>query len=61
MKSLISGQRAILRDIWPRVGKQLSEFEQGEYTTKRLAVFEADEAKLLVELRNYSSTSSFPI
>ena len=32
VKSLISGQRAILRDIWPSVGKQLSEFEQGEYT-----------------------------
>ena len=54
VKSLISGQRSILRDIWPNVGKQLSEFEQGEHTAKRLEVFEADEAKLLVELRNYS-------
>ena len=60
VKSLISGQRAILRDIWPRVGKQLSEFEQGEYTEKRLAVFEADEAKLLVELRNYSQHKFLP-
>ena len=49
-----------MRDIWPRVGKQLSEFEQGEYTTKRLAVFEADEAKLLVELRNYSQHQFLP-
>jgi len=60
VKSLISGQRAILRDIWPNVGKQLSEFEQGEYTAKRLAVFEADEAKLLVELRNYSQHKFLP-
>jgi hypothetical protein len=36
--SLISGQRVVLRDIWPRVGKELSDFEQGEYATKRLAV-----------------------
>ncbi|MDT4948506.1 MAG: hypothetical protein QOJ37_1101, partial [Pseudonocardiales bacterium] len=43
VKLLISAQRAILRDIWPSVGKQLSEFEQAEYTAKRLAVFEADE------------------
>ena len=56
----LSGQRAVLRDIWPRVGKQLSEFEQGEYTAKRLAVFEADEAKLLVELRNYSQHQFLP-
>lgn len=60
VKSLISGQRAILRDIWPSVGKQLSKFEQGEYTEKRLAVFEADEAKLLVELRNYSQHKFLP-
>ena len=60
VKSLISGQRAILRDIWPAVGKQLSESEQGEYTDKRLAVFEADEAKLLVELRNYSQHKFLP-
>jgi hypothetical protein len=60
VKLLISGQRAILRDIWPSVGKQLSEFEQGEYTAKRLAVFEADEAKLLVELRNYSQHKFLP-
>ena len=58
VKSLISGQRAILRDLWPSVGKQLSEFEQGDYTAKRLAVFEADEAKLLVELATTHSTSS---
>ena len=58
--SLISGQRAILRDIWPKVGKNLSDFEQGEYTQKRLAVFEADEAKLLVELRNYSQHKFLP-
>lgn len=60
VKSLISGQRAILRDIWPSVGKQLSEFERGEYTEKRLAVFEADEAKLLVALRNYSQHKFLP-
>jgi hypothetical protein len=60
VKSLISGQRAILRDLWPSVGKQLSEFEQGDYTAKRLAVFEADEAKLLVELRNYSQHKFLP-
>ena len=58
--SLISGQRVVLRDIWPKIGGQLSEFEQGEYTTKRLAVFEADEAKLLVELRNYSQHKFLP-
>ncbi|WP_104158178.1 hypothetical protein [Mycobacterium avium] len=60
VKSLISGQRTVLRDIWPKMGKQLSEFETGEYTTKRLAVFEADEAKLLVELRNYSQHKFLP-
>lgn len=60
VKSLISGQRAVLRDIWPSIGKQLSEFERGEYTKKRLAVFEADEAKLLVELRNYSQHKFLP-
>lgn len=58
--SLISGQRAVLRDISPKVGKNLSDFEQGEYTEKRLAVFEADEAKLLVELRNYSQHKFLP-
>ena len=58
--SLISGQRAVLRDIWPKVGKNLSDFEQGEYTQKRLAVFEADEAKLLVALRNYSQHKFLP-
>ena len=58
--SLISGQRSVLRDIWPKVGKDLSEFEEGDYTTKRLAVFEADEAKLLVELRNYSQHKFLP-
>lgn len=60
VKSLISGQRAILRDIWPSVGKQLAEFEQGEYTLKRLAVFDAAEAKLLIELRNYSQHKFLP-
>ncbi|WP_139360709.1 hypothetical protein [Mycobacterium sp. D16R24] len=60
VKSLISGQRAVLRDIWPKLGKELSGFEQGEYTTKRLAVFEADEAKLLEELRNYSQHRFLP-
>lgn len=59
-KSLISGQRTILREVWPSVGNQLSEFERGEYTEKRLAVFEADEAKLLVELRNYSQHKFLP-
>lgn len=39
-KSLISGQRAILRDVWPKIGKQLSEFEQGEYTKKRVQVWQ---------------------
>jgi hypothetical protein len=58
--SLISGQRTVLRDIWPKVGKNLSDFEQGEYTEKRLAVFEADEAKLFVELRNYSQHKFLP-
>ena len=37
-----------------RRSKELSEFEKDEYTEKRLEVFEADEAKLLVELRNYA-------
>jgi hypothetical protein len=46
VKSLVSGQRAVLRDVWPKIGGQLSEFEQGEYTAKRLEVFEADQAKL---------------
>jgi hypothetical protein len=59
-KSLISGQRAILRDVWPKVGKQLSEFEQGEYTEKRLEVFETEEAELLMELRNYSQHKFLP-
>jgi hypothetical protein len=58
--SLISGQRVVLRDVWPKIEGQLSEFEQGEYTEKRLAVFEADEAKLLVELRNYSQHKFLP-
>jgi hypothetical protein len=60
VKSLVSGQRSVLRDIWPKMGKQLSEFESGEYTKKRLAVFEADEAKLLEELRNYSQHKFLP-
>ncbi|WP_133055152.1 hypothetical protein [Mycolicibacterium fallax] len=60
VKSLVSGQRAVLRDIWPKLGKELSEFEQGEYTAKRLEVFEADEAKLLEELRNYSQHQFLP-
>lgn len=32
VKSLVSGQRSVLRDIWPKIGGQLSEFERGEYT-----------------------------
>ena len=60
VKSLVSGQRAVLRDVWPKIGGQLSEFERGEYTKKRLAVFEADEAKLLEELRNYSQHKFLP-
>lgn len=59
-KSLISGQRAILRDVWPKIGKQLSEFEQGEYSSKRKEVFETDEADLLMELRNYSQHQFLP-
>jgi hypothetical protein len=59
--SLISGQRAVLRDVWPKVEGKLSEFEMGEYTKKRLEVFEADEAKLLVDLRNYSQHKFLPI
>jgi hypothetical protein len=59
-KSLISGQRAILRDVWPKVARQLSEFEQGEYTKKRIEVFETDEAELLMELRNYSQHQFLP-
>lgn len=59
-KSLISGQRAILRDVWPKIGKQLSDFEQGEYTKKRVHVFETDEADLLMELRNYSQHQFLP-
>jgi hypothetical protein len=58
--SLISGQRAVLRDVWPKVEGNLSEFETGEYTKKRLEVFEADEAKLLVDLRNYSQHKFLP-
>jgi hypothetical protein len=60
VKSLVSGQRSVLRDIWPKIQGQLSEFERGEYTKKRLAVFEADEAKLLEELRNYSQHKFLP-
>ncbi len=60
VKSLVSGQRAVLRDVWPKIEGQLSEFERGEYTKKRLAVFEADEAKLLEELRNYSQHQFLP-
>lgn len=60
VKSLVSGQRAVLRDVWPKIEGQLSEFEQGEYTKKRLDVFEADEAKLLEELRNYSQHKFLP-
>lgn len=59
--SLISGQRSVLRDIWrPKEGNKLSDVEEGEYTEKRLAVFEADEHKLLVELRNYSQHKFLP-
>ncbi|OBH25166.1 hypothetical protein A5692_03570 [Mycobacterium sp. E342] len=60
VKSLVSGQRSVLRDIWPTIEKRLSGFETGEYTSKRLAVFEADEAKLLEELRNYSQHKFLP-
>jgi hypothetical protein len=60
VKALISGQRAVLRDIWPAVEGKLSKFEEGEYTRKRLEVFEATEAKLLVELRNYSQHKFLP-
>jgi hypothetical protein len=49
-----------LRDVWPKTGKQLSEFEQGEYTAKRLEVFEAEEAELLMEVRNYSQHKFLP-
>jgi hypothetical protein len=60
VKSLVSGQRSVLRDIWPKIEGKLSEFERGEYTDKRLAVFDADEAKLLEELRNYSQHKFLP-
>jgi len=60
VKALISGQRAVLRDVWPAVEGKLSEFEKGEYSEKRLEVFEADEGKLLVELRNYSQHKFLP-
>lgn len=60
VKSLVSGQRAVLRDVWPKIKGQLSEFEQVEYTKKRLDVFEADEAKLLEGLRNYSQHKFLP-
>jgi hypothetical protein len=60
VKSLVSGQRAVLRDVRPKIGKQLSKFESDEYTHKRLAVFEAEEAKLLEELRNYSQHKFLP-
>jgi hypothetical protein len=59
-KSLISGQRTILRDVWPKIGKQLSKFEEGEYTAKRKEVFETEEAELLMELRNYSQHKFLP-
>jgi hypothetical protein len=59
-RSLISGQRAILRDVWPKIGKQLSTFEQSEYTKKRLEVFETEEAELLIELLNYSQHQFLP-
>jgi hypothetical protein len=59
-KSLISGQRSVLRDIWPKIGGQLSDFEQGEYTKKRVEVFETDEADLIKELRNYSQHKFLP-
>jgi hypothetical protein len=60
VKSLVPGQQSVLCDIWPKVEGQLSEFERGEYTRKRLAVFEADEAKLLEDLRNYSQHKFLP-
>jgi hypothetical protein len=58
--SLISGQRAILRDVWPKVGRDPSAFEQGPYTEERLELFVEVEAKLLVELRNYSQHKFLP-
>jgi len=58
--SLIAGQRAILRDVWPKVGSDPSAFEQGAYTDKRLELFDETEAKLLVELRNYSQHKFLP-
>ena len=60
VKSLVSGQRAVLRDVWPKIEGALSDFERDEYTEKRLAMFEADEAKLLEELRNYSQHKVLP-
>lgn len=58
--SLISGQRVVLRHIWPKIGRTLSEFESGEYTNKRVEVFETDEAEFIVELRNYSQHYFLP-
>ncbi|MFH5230908.1 hypothetical protein [Antrihabitans spumae] len=58
--SLISGQRVVLRTIWPKIGKEFSAFEQGEYTSKRIEVFETAEAEFLVELRNYSQHYFLP-
>ena len=58
--SLIAGQRAILRDVWPKVGRDPSEFEQGPYTEKRLELFVEIEAKLVVELRNYAQHKFLP-
>ncbi len=43
-----------------RRSKTNSRSSRSEYTKKRLEVFEADEAKLLVELRNYSQHKSLP-
>ncbi|BBY75739.1 hypothetical protein MPRF_26380 [Mycolicibacterium parafortuitum] len=58
--ALISGQRAILRDVWPKVGRDPSEFEQGPYTEKRLELFVEIEAKLIVDLRNYAQHKFLP-
>ena len=58
--SLIAGQRAILRDVWPKVGRDPSAFEQGAYTQTRLELFNETEAKLVIELRNYAQHKFLP-
>jgi hypothetical protein len=58
--ALIAGQRTVVRNVWPKLGKQLSEFEEDEYTAKRLKVFDTAEGELLVELRNYAQHKFLP-